>query len=165
MHPTLASKRTLVAAILLASCATVHAAPAGWEAVDAATLGQQRGGFTTASGLALSFGIERMVSVNGVLLSRTSVSFADLGSIAAQRAGETGATLSALNLLQNGSGNMMAAAFSHDALGATVIQNSLDNQTIDSRTVISASVNSAVLLSAVHFHGNLSEALARAAGP
>ena len=165
MYRLFSGRHCLAAVTLLASCAFSRAAPAGWDAVDASTLAHQRGGFITASGLAVSFGIERMVSINGVLLSHTRISLTDLGSIHAAQAGETGATLSALKLIQNGSGNMMAAAFSRDALGATVIQNTLDNQLIDSTTVISASVNSAVLLNALHFNGTLSEALARAAGP
>jgi hypothetical protein len=54
---------------------------------------------------------------------------------------------------------------SNATLAGTVIQNTLNDQRIDSRTTISASVNSMDLLSTLQFHGTLSDALARTAGP
>lgn len=148
---------------MLAGMAQVQAAPPGWVAVDAATLAQLRGGFTTASGLQLSLGIERLVAINGEVVSRTRFQIADLGSLNEEQARQTGATLSAVKLIQNGSDNMSHAAFADATLGGTVIQNSLSDQHIESRTVINASVNSIDLLKAINFNGNVGDAIARAA--
>ncbi len=160
------------AALALARATPAHASeaqasegPASWVAVDAATLERQRGGFTSAAGLEVSLGIERLVSINGELVSRTRLHIADVGKLEAGQARETGATLSALKLIQNGSDNMVQAGFSGDMLAGTVIQNSLNDQQIESRTVINASVNSVGLLKTINFHGNVSDAIARAVVP
>lgn len=136
-----------------------------WIPVDAATLDRARGGFTTPGGLAVSLGIERLVSINGELVSRTSFQIADVGSLSAEQARETSAALSAVKLIQNGSENIYMAAFSNDVLGGTVIQNTLNDQQIASQTIINSSVNSAGLLNTMNFNGNVSDAIARAAGP
>ncbi len=151
------------AACLLATAA--QAAPAGWVAVDGATLEQARGGFTTPGGLAVSLGIERLVSINGELVSRTSFQIADVGKLDAEQARQTSAALSAVKLIQNGGANMVTTGFSGDTLAGTVIQNTLNDQHIESRTVINASVNSIGLLKTLNFHGNVSDAIARAVVP
>lgn len=155
------------AALSLAPAASAYASelPAQWVAVDEATLDSQRGGFTTAAGLAVSLGIERMVSINGDIVARMNLQIADVGKLDAEQARETGATLSALKLIQNGSDNIVQAGFSGDMLGGTVIQNTLNDQHIESRTVINASVNSVGLLNTINFHGNVSDAIARAVVP
>jgi len=150
---------------MLALGLPARAAPPGWVAVDAAALERQRGGFTTPSGLALSIGIERLVAINGQVLARSSVRLDDLNGLGAQQLQQTGAALSAVKLIQNGAGNMEHAAFADATLGGTIIQNTLSGQRIESRTIINASVNSLGLLKALNFNGNLSDAIARAAGP
>ena len=150
---------------LLAAAAQAGAAPPGWVAVDAATLDEQRGGFTMANGLALSLGIERLVAINGEVVARTSVQVADLGHLSEEQGRQTGAALSEVKLIQNGGDNIYQAAFADGAIGGTVIQNTLSDQRIESRTVINAAVNSLGLLKAINFNGNVSEAIARAAGP
>jgi len=157
--------RRVLAAFLFCATAAGSAAPPGWLAVDAATLDRQRGGFKTASGLELSLGIERLVTINGAELARTRIQVADIGGLSAEQARETGAALSAVKLIQNGVGNNVMTAFSNTTLGGTVIQNTLNDQRIESRTLISASVNSMDLLNTLQFHGNVSDAIARAAGP
>jgi hypothetical protein len=148
---------------LLACMAQAQAAPPGWVAVDAATLDQQRGGFTTPSGLALSLGVERLVAINGDVVSRTSIEVANLASLTEEQARQTGAALSAVKLIQNGDDNIYLATLADASVGGTVIQNSLSDQRIESRTVINASVNSIGLLKAINFNGNVSDAIARAA--
>lgn len=150
---------------MLAGIAPLRAAPPGWVAVDLATLEQQRGGFTTAGGLALSLGVERLVAINGEVVSRTSFQVADLGQLTEEQARQTGAALSAVKLIQNGGDNIYLASLADATLGGTIIQNSLSGQHIESRTVINASVNSMGLLKALNFHGNVSDAIARAAAP
>lgn len=153
------------AACLLLATAQANATPGDWVAVDAATLDCLRGGFTTGTGLAVSLGVERMVSINGTVVSRTSFQVANMGRLDVEQARQTSATLSAVKLIQNGSDNMMLTGFSGDTLAGTVIQNTLNDQRIDSRTTINASVNSIALLKAINFNGNVSDAIARAVVP
>lgn len=124
-----------------------------------------RGGFTGADGLKVSLGIERMVHVNGSLVSHTSLQIADVGRLDADQARQAGAALAHVTLVQNGNANMAAPAFSAETLGATIIQNSLNNQQIESRTLINSSVNSASLLGTINFGGSLNDAIMRAASP
>jgi hypothetical protein len=157
----------VVAAVTLVAGAApgLAAAPAAWIAVDSATLARHRGGLSTPAGLHVSLGVERLVSINGQLLSRTSFQIADIGMLGVEQARQTSAALSEVKLIQNGGDNMMLAGFSSDMLAGTVIQNTLSDQRIDSRTVISASVNSVGLLKTINFQGSLSDAIARAVVP
>jgi hypothetical protein len=153
------------AAALLGAATQVQATPADWVAVDAAMLDGLRGGFVTPAGLTVSLGIERLVSMNGEVVSRTSFQIAELGGINAEQARQTSAALSEVKLIQKGGDNMMLAGFSGATLAGTVIQNTLDDQHIASSTVINASVNSISLLKTINFQGNVSDAIARAAVP
>lgn len=150
---------------LLAATARAQAAPAEWVAVDSAALENLRGGFTTASGLAVSLGIERLVSINGELVSRTSFQIADVGQLDVEQARQTGAALSAVKLIRNGGDNMVLTGFSDSTLAGVVIQNTLNDQRIESTTVINATVNSIGLLKNLNFHGNVGDAIARAVVP
>jgi hypothetical protein len=134
-----------------------------WEAVDAAVLDATRGGFTSSSGLDVSLGIERLVSINGQLVSRTSFQIADVRQSSPDQLRETSAALSAVRLIQNGSDNIAGTTFGPDVLGGTIIQNTLSNQQIESRTVINASVDSLGLLKAINFNASLGDAIARTA--
>ena len=115
--------------------------------VSEQTLDQLRGGFQTADGLRLSFGIERMVYVNGTLATSTRIAVAGLGGRAGEvmprpvQGGNTG-----LSLVRNGAGNTFVAGLLPSSTQATVIQNTLNDQHIRSLTVISAQVNSLVVL-------------------
>ena len=138
---------------------------ADWEPVDAEQLDQVRGGFTTGSGLEMSLGIERLVLVNGAIVAHTNIELSDLNNVSAEQARLTSEALSSVKLIQNGGDNIYHAGASDHVLGATVIQNSLNDQLIASQTVISCTLNSASLLKTLNFQGSLSDALARAAGP
>jgi hypothetical protein len=154
------------AAILLAVLAPAAWGGADdWVAVDAATLDGLRGGFTTPTGLDVSLGIERVVSINGELVSRTTFQIDDVGNIGIEQARQTSAALSGIKLIQNGDDTMKLTGFASATLAGTVIQNSLSDQRIDSRTVINASVNSMGLLKTINFQGSLSDALARTVVP
>ena len=165
MHTRFHLGARLCALGLLAAAAQAGAAPAGWVAVDAATLDSLRGGFTGPQGLAVSLGIERLVAINGALVSRTSFHVADIGRLDAEQARQASATLSQVKLVQSGSDNMMQAGFASATLAGTVIQNTLNDQLIESRTVIDASVNSMGLLKDINFNGNVSDAIAQAVVP
>lgn len=140
------------------------AAPPDWIAVDTSALARMRGGFTTASGLDVSLGLERLVSINGQIVSRTSFQIASLSSLTPAQLRDTRGALSDVHLIQNGSGNTDAAVFGAGTLGGTIIQNTLSDQQIESRTVINASVNSSGLLKSINFNASLSDAIARTAG-
>jgi hypothetical protein len=133
-----------------------------WQPVDAEQLDAVRGGFTTPAGLAMSLGIEKIVSINGDVVARTRIDIADLNRLNAEQVIQTHDALSSVKLIQNGSANIYQAGESAQVLGGVVIQNTLNDQLIRSQTVISASVNSGSLLKSLNFQSSLNDALARA---
>ncbi|MBC7857234.1 MAG: hypothetical protein H7Z39_00355 [Burkholderiaceae bacterium] len=153
----------LAGAALLCGAAAAPAAPVGWQPVDEAVLAEARGGFDVGGGLVLSLGIERVASINGSVVSSGALDIPDVSRLNAEQAGRAGAALSALTLLQNGAGNRFAAAMP-STLGATVIQNSLNDQVLATRTVINASVNSLDFFKAINFQDGLRTALSDAIG-
>jgi hypothetical protein len=144
--------------------APAFAEPADWTPVDEDQLEQMRGGFGDAAGLTVSLGIERLVSINGDVVSRTHIDIADLNRLSAEQVRQTGDALSSVKLIQNGRDNIYEAGESARVAGGVVIQNTLNDQLIRSQTVISSTVNSASLLKSLNFQGTLSDALSRAAG-
>lgn len=129
-------------------------APDGWARVDAAALDQERGGYDLPSGLTMSIGIERMVSINGQLVTQSSFSIANLASISGEEARLANAALGG-QLVQNGSGNLASI---NSGIAGTFVQNSLNNQTIGAQTIINANVNSAALLKTLNFNSGLRDA-------
>ncbi|MES3022091.1 MAG: hypothetical protein V4857_10970 [Pseudomonadota bacterium] len=166
MHAPVRFSRVVLCCSLAACAVRAGAAPpaADWVAVEPGVLAQTRGGFTTGTGLQLSLGIERTVSVNGELVAHSNFAIAGVDAPGAGQLAQTRAALSSVKLVQNGTGNIYQAALSAQTLGGIVIQNSLSDQQISSTTVINASANSASLLTALNFNGSLADALARAAG-
>ncbi len=129
--------------------------------IDDDELAGMRGGFETADGLKLSFGIERAVYINGALQSVTSLNVDDLGKL-------HGNGLSALppgtalTVIQNGPGNQFQVSGLSPSTLATVVQNSLDNQKIQTVTTLSATVNSMEMLRGARMQNSVQEALTRA---
>jgi hypothetical protein len=127
------------------------------QAVDPAALDDLRGGFDFGNGLAVSLGIERIVTINGNVLERSQLNLGDLGSLtsggkaAADAAGQ-------VRLIQNGVGNLDVNLGS-GALGGTFIQNSLNDQLIRNQTIINASVNARGMLQQMNFQSTLANAL------
>lgn len=132
------------------------------DAVAADTLDGYRGGFITDSGLAVSLGLERIVTINGNIADSSRIDFGDLGSLAAGRTALSADAANQLRIIQNG-GGAVAVDFGPSALGGTVIQNSLNNQLINNATIINASVEGRGLLQALNFQNTLSNALYSAA--
>ncbi|MES2297968.1 MAG: hypothetical protein V4582_13060 [Pseudomonadota bacterium] len=137
-------------------------ADTAWNPVDSATLAQARAGFSTPDGLIVSLGIDKLVSINGNIVTHTSFQIADLSSISSEEMAQTRAALSSLKLVQNGGDNIYLANLS--PMTGTVIQNSLDQQSIRSETVINASVIGTDLLKTLNFQSSLGVALANAVG-
>ncbi|HEU4372559.1 MAG TPA: hypothetical protein VFS02_03665 [Telluria sp.] len=141
----------------------VIGAPAGWQMVAPAALDGMRGGFTTPEGLTLSLGIDRMVSINGEVVARTSFQIADMRNISGDEARQAQAALNAGQLVQNGAGNL-ALGDTLAAARGTFVQNSLDGQAISTQTIINSSVNSMSLLKDMNFQAGLRDAGIRAIG-
>lgn len=161
----LAAALALAAPLLPCHAQGPGESPDEWTPVDAGVLAQARGGFRLFTGLEVSLGIEREVSINGNVVSRTSLQVTDLGRMSAEQARQTNEALSAVKLIQNGHDNIYVAAMSPQTLGGTVIQNSLNDQLIRTHTVIHSSVNSMGLMKVLNFQDTLGNALSRAAGP
>ncbi|MCC6964820.1 MAG: hypothetical protein IT391_00870 [Nitrospira sp.] len=102
--------------------------------VSEAVLDQMRGGFQSSpNSPVLAFGIERNVLVNGKLVSSTVLTIPSLSQLA-------GNTSDAFKLIQTGGGNAVLPGMSSLSPFMTVMQNSLDNQTIQQQTVMNATV-------------------------
>lgn len=114
-----------------------------------------RGGFELPDiNLKLSFGFERAVFVNGELVASTVLNVKDLQWASAGVGGATqpqvlpSAAAGAVGVIQNGMGNSIPAQISANVSG-TVIQNTLDNQSIQTITTINAAINSVQVLRAM----------------
>jgi hypothetical protein len=157
----------LLALSSLASAAVAADVPHDWVPVGAMVLNAARGGFTLPSGLAVGFGIERTVAINGDMVTHTRFVVPDLRLLSSEQARQTHEALSSVTLVRNGANsvNGLGQAALAGTVGATIIQNSLNDQHIQTRTVIDASVNSLAGFKAINFQTSLGDALARAAGP
>jgi hypothetical protein len=137
-------------------------------ALDTQSLDEIRGGFDL-NGISFSIGIERAVYINGNLIATNVLNVKDLqstvgGASMASALPANSATMvdgvqngtankvapqvsqnsqqvssGSLGVIQNGPGNYVASQVSQNPT-ATVIQNSLNNQTIQNVTTINASV-------------------------
>lgn len=149
-----------------------------------------RGGFTSPAQLQVSLGIARLVAVNGEVLARSALTFNGLDGRGAGSMTSSGGLGGSSVVLQIGSANSAQSPFTDIGPGSAldagvggmpalpaghpessggasgfILQNSLSGQQINSLTTIHVSVNSGALLDAINFHGQLSDALARAAAP
>ncbi|HWH84762.1 MAG TPA: hypothetical protein VNU71_21250 [Burkholderiaceae bacterium] len=109
-------------------------------AVSDSSLDRVRGGFTV-DGLNITFGIERAVYVNGVLVTTTSLNLSDLGRLTAGR-GTVSFDVGSLGVVQSGAGNLVASTIVTAGNAGTIVQNTLDGQKIQNVTVINATANS-----------------------
>lgn len=150
----------LIGAVLLLALAPATASQEGWEPVSAEVLDEARGGFTTPAGLEVSLGIQRVVTINGDVVARTSLQIADIRAMTGAEALNAQEALAATTLVQNGVGNV----FTGDGISGTFIQNSLSDQIISSQTVISSSVNSTSLLKDLNFNQSMRDAALQGIG-
>lgn len=120
-----------------------------------------RGGFVGDGGLRISFGIERAVYINGQLVTTTSLNLSELGTLAAGKgaaAALPAAVGASVALIQSGAGNTVLSNLGPAAIG-TVIQNTLNGQTIQSVTTINATVNSLSVMRSQALQSNLRDAI------
>lgn len=140
--------------------------PARWQALDASRLQGLRGGFDLGSGIRASLGIDRSVRVNGELLSRVEFTLPDLSRISAEQARAAALALGRLTQVRDGVQLSGLPPPSPDSLpGATLIQNSLNNQWLQQVTIVQAGVNTLGLLKAAQWTTTLQDGLARALAP
>ena len=94
-----------------------------WMTVGDDTLAAMRGGFDLGGGVMVSFGISRVVTVNGVVLSSTSFQLPDLGRITAAQIAAFERYLGSTSVVQVGSGNTAPTAPTSEG-GASVASSS-----------------------------------------
>jgi len=137
-----------------------HDAKDQWlAAVSDTNLEQMRGGFDTGSGLLVSFGIQRAVYINGNLVTTTSFNIPDVSKVTSTEAAMLGSTIGTTNVVQNGPGNTIQPGALSQAVAATVIQNSLNNQNIQNLTIIDTTTNSLGMLKSMNSQSTLRDAL------
>lgn len=163
--------RRLLPVVLLAACAAASmqaqalsgqptALGEAWKPIDPARLERMRGGFQLPSGQMLSFGIERVVYVNDVLVASVSVRIPDVAAIDPGQA-QALAEFNRGIVVQVGERNRFDPA--HVA-GGVAIQNTLDNQTIRTVTNVEVGVGALGVLQGINSYGALGDALARVPG-
>jgi len=135
--------------------------PSQWVPASDAQLDSARGGFNLDTGLNVSFGIIRTVTINGDLVSRTNFDLPDITRINPDQARLVNTALGETGLIQSGSGNFIDPAVIAGLNGGTVIQNSLNDQQIQTLTVINTGVNSLGLLKSINTQGVLADSLLR----
>lgn len=135
--------------------------PKVWTTVGDATLDLMRGGFDLGGGLIVSFGISRVIAVNGVLMVSTAFQVPDLGRITPAQAAAFERHLGEASLVQVGAGNSAPASGSLPA--AAIVQNTLNNQSIQTRTVIDITTNGMSMAKGMNAGAALQDALMRAA--
>lgn len=131
-----------------------------WTALSDDALDTLRGGFEINTGLSVSFGFLRTITINGDLVSETRFTLPDLSHISADQAQVVREALAGAHIIQNGPGNSVGTNNTQQGFPAmTVVQNSLDHQSIQSLTVVDAGVNSLSILKTMNVHGILKDAL------
>lgn len=132
----------------------------GWVAMPVERLDRMRGGFELPSGLVLSFGIERLVYVNGNLVAQASVRIPDVSRITPEQARQL-AQMKQGMVVQVGGGNAFAPS---GVVDAVVIQNSLDGTDIRAMTTLDVGVGTLGMFQHLNATAALQDALNRAPG-
>ena len=160
-HPAL-RLALLLAVLLVPSGARGQGGELGteWQPVDPARLAQMRGGFQMPSGMMLSFGIERVVFLNGELTARIAVQIPDVARITPEQA-QALADFNRGMVVQIGEGNRFDPA---QVAGGLVIQNTLDDQDIRTLTRVEVGVDTLGAYQNLNASGALTDALIRAPG-
>ncbi|WP_430390629.1 hypothetical protein [Dyella sp. 20L07] len=138
--PPAVAQPTEVVGVTTAS-ATAGGEVDGWAPVSQDTLDDIRGGFDMGNGLVASFGIDRAVYVNGNLVTQTSFNVPDIARMTTAQATAMSAALNSMSLTQIGPNNTFDPSSLGQVTAGTVIQNTLNNQTIQSVTTLNTTVN------------------------
>ena len=160
------TSRLGVAVLLASACWPGIAGAVGnglgpeWVAIPTERLAGMRGGFELPSGLSMSFGIERLVYVNGALVATTRLQIADVSRMTVVEA-QGLADMRQGMLVQVGDRNAFAPS---GAINGVVIQNSLDNQDISTLTTLNVGVGTLGMFQALNSQAALQDALQSAVG-
>ena len=133
--------------------------PAEWVAASDENLSNMRGGFDAGSGLTVSFGIVRTVSINGDLVNKTSFTLPDMSKITSEQARIASAAIAEAGIVQNGPGNFVDTNVKSQLSSGTIIPNTLNAQKIQTLTVVNTGVNSLGLFKAINTQSILKDAL------
>lgn len=125
----------LAGALCVPAAAAEGALGAEWKPLDASRLDALRGGFIAPSGLVISFGIERVVQVNGEVVASTRLQIADVSRVSADEARML-AALRDSQIVHVGGGTVVAGG-----TGGLLIQNTIDGQSLSARTTLDVSLN------------------------
>lgn len=131
-----------------------------WVAVAPERLERTRGGYQLPSGLALSFGIERVVHVNGHLVASASVHIPDVSRMTTAQAREL-AELNRGLVVQVGEGNTFTPT---STINGVVIQNTLGGQEVRALTTLNIGVGTLGMFQQLNANAALQDALNAAAG-
>ena len=132
-------------------------------AVSDTLLDEIRGGFISSNGVLISFGIERVTYINGVLNSSTSFNLPP-NIFSANSAAKPPVIPENGSIVQAGSSNINKSFAARSTFQGTVIQNSLDNQSIRATTTINAITNTSQVMKSLNFSSMLRDALGAAIG-
>lgn len=133
--------------------------PDDWVAASNDHLEKMRGGFDAGSGLTVSFGIVRTVTINGELISKTSFNLPDVTKITSEQANMASSAMAGSGIVQNGPGNFVGSNVQSQLATGTLIQNSFNDQKIQAFTIINAGVNSLNIFKAINTQTLLKDAL------
>lgn len=156
-HPL---RRAFAVLALMLAAGSAAADESSWMTVGDDTLADMRGGFDLGGGVTVSFGITRTVAVNGVLVATTSFQVPDIGRITSAQAAVFAKSVGGTGLIQVGTGNTLVTGVLPAA--ATVVQNTLNGQTISTRTLIDTTTNGMSLIKAINTGTALQDALHQA---
>jgi hypothetical protein len=136
-----------------------------WVAVSNSRLDTMRGGFDFGGGLVASFGIERSVMINGTLVNTINVQIPNIAQMTPAQATALAAATNTVNVIQNGPGNTVdPSSIGTAGSGASVIQNTLNNQNIQSLTTLNATVNTLNTFKNLNIQSTIQNALINSRG-
>ena len=99
------------------------------------------------------------MTINGNLVTQTSFNLPDITKINAEQAKIASLAIAETGVIQNGIGNILTNGVRSELPASTVIQNTLNDQTIQTLTVINAGVNSMGMLKSINTQTTLKDAL------
>ncbi|WP_422822924.1 hypothetical protein [Variovorax humicola] len=101
-------------------------------------------------------------NVNGDLVTQTTLDFGNLSRLTPAQAAQQ-RQMRALNLVQAGPGNIVDPSVNPGA-GATIVQNTLNNQHISNQTIINASSNAMSTIKGINSMATITDGLSRGLG-
>lgn len=126
--------------------------------VDDEQLGELRGGFESG-GLHVSFGFERVTYINDTLVANAAFHLPEVARISPDQAAQLQSVFGRLQLIQNGEGNVFEPMPVPGVGAGTVIQNTLNDQTIRQSTTLQVVTNGLQFLRSANALATLHEVL------